>query len=88
MALIAELSMNQANAIKLQQEMRDKEHFLMSVTSRLQKGLQLPQEVETEWLKVLRDEEMHKAATATKAKVSSTGQQVLTRSFVVCPMRI
>lgn len=70
MALIAELSMNQAGAIKLQQEMRDKEQFLIYITSRLQKGLPPPKEVENEWLKVLRDEEVHKAATEAKAKVS------------------
>ncbi|XP_072856804.2 coiled-coil domain-containing protein 146 isoform X1 [Pogona vitticeps] len=68
MALIAELSMNQANAIKLQQEMRDKEQFVMYISSRLQKGLPPPKEVEIEWLKVLRDEEVHKAATEAKAK--------------------
>ncbi|XP_066489764.1 coiled-coil domain-containing protein 146 isoform X1 [Tiliqua scincoides] len=77
MALIAELSMNQAHAIKLQQEMRDKEHFLTCVTSRLEKGLPLPKEVETAWLKVLRDEEMHKAAAAAKAKRTEEEEQYL-----------
>ncbi|KAF7246666.1 hypothetical protein EYD10_07440, partial [Varanus komodoensis] len=68
MALIAELSMNQALAIKLQQEMRDKEQFLMCITSRLEKGLPPPKEVEKEWLKVLRDEQVYKAAVEDKAK--------------------
>ncbi|KAL8219275.1 UNVERIFIED_CONTAM: hypothetical protein K2H54_018091 [Gekko kuhli] len=68
MALIAELSMSQAVAIKLQQEMRDKGHFLMSITSRLEKGLPPPKEIETEWLKVLRDEDMYKAAAKTRAQ--------------------
>ncbi|XP_015270540.1 PREDICTED: coiled-coil domain-containing protein 146 [Gekko japonicus] len=68
MALIAELSMSQAVAIKLQQEMRDKEHFLMSITARLEKGLALPEEIETEWLKVLRDEDMYKAAAEARAQ--------------------
>ncbi|XP_062990270.1 coiled-coil domain-containing protein 146 [Elgaria multicarinata webbii] len=68
MALIAELSMNQAFAIKLQQEMRDKEQFLMCVTSRLEKGLPPPKEVEMEWLKVLRDEQTYKTITEEKAK--------------------
>uniref|UniRef100_A0A8D2LYU0 Coiled-coil domain-containing protein 146 n=1 Tax=Varanus komodoensis TaxID=61221 RepID=A0A8D2LYU0_VARKO len=66
MALIAELSMNQALAIKLQQEMRDKEQFLMCITSRLEKGLPPPKEVEKEWLKVLRDEQVYKAAVEDK----------------------
>ncbi|XP_048355860.1 coiled-coil domain-containing protein 146 [Sphaerodactylus townsendi] len=68
MALIAELSMRQAVAIKLQQEMRDKEHFLMSITSRLEKGLPPPKAVETEWLKVLRDEEMYEEAAEARAQ--------------------
>ncbi|XP_054844284.1 coiled-coil domain-containing protein 146 isoform X1 [Eublepharis macularius] len=68
MALVAELSMSQAVAIKLQQEMRDKEYFLMSIASRFKKGLPLPKEVETEWLKVLRDEDMYKAAAEARAQ--------------------
>uniref|UniRef100_A0A670J3E0 Coiled-coil domain containing 146 n=1 Tax=Podarcis muralis TaxID=64176 RepID=A0A670J3E0_PODMU len=70
MALIAELSMKQAHAIKLQQEMRDKEQFLMTITSRLEKGLPLPKEVETEWLKVLRDEEVYKARATEEEQYS------------------
>ncbi|XP_053262677.1 coiled-coil domain-containing protein 146 [Podarcis raffonei] len=75
MALIAELSMKQAHAIKLQQEMRDKEQFLMTITSRLEKGLPLPKDVETEWLKVLRDEEVYKAAMEAKAKRATEEEQ-------------
>ncbi|XP_063164144.1 coiled-coil domain-containing protein 146 [Candoia aspera] len=68
MALIAELSMHQAVAIKLQQEMRDKEQTLMCIASRLEKGLPPPREIEVEWLKVLRDEKMRKIASETKTK--------------------
>ncbi|XP_061438083.1 coiled-coil domain-containing protein 146 [Rhineura floridana] len=75
MALIAELSMKQAYAIKLQQEMRDKEQFLMCISSRLEKGLPPPKDVETEWLKVLRDEEAYKAATEAKAKRATEEEQ-------------
>ncbi|XP_053107287.1 coiled-coil domain-containing protein 146 isoform X3 [Hemicordylus capensis] len=75
MALIAELSMNQAHAIKLQQEMRDKEQFLMCITSRLEKGLPPPPEVEMEWLKVLRNEQMYKAAAEAKAKRAAEEEQ-------------
>ncbi|KAH0616470.1 hypothetical protein JD844_027592 [Phrynosoma platyrhinos] len=75
MALVAELSMNQALAIKLQQEMRDKEQFLMCITSRLEKGLPPPKEVEHEWLKVLRNEEVHKAAAEARAKRAAEEEQ-------------
>ncbi|XP_037745136.1 coiled-coil domain-containing protein 146 isoform X2 [Chelonia mydas] len=68
MALIAELSMQQAITIKLQQEMRDKEQFLLTVSSRIEKGLPPPKETEIEWMKVLRNEEMHKAAGEAREK--------------------
>lgn len=70
MALVAELSMKQALAIKLQQEMRDKEQFLMTVSSRIDQGLPPPKETEIEWLKVLRNEKMQKDAAEARAKVS------------------
>lgn len=70
MALVAELSMKQALAIKLQQEVRDKEQFLMTVSSRIDQGLPPPKEIENEWLKVLRNEKMQKDAAEARAKVS------------------
>lgn len=70
MALVAELSMKQALAIKLQQEVRDKEQFLMTVSSRLDQGLPPPKETENEWLKILRNEKMQKEAAEARAKVS------------------
>ncbi|NXX74183.1 CC146 protein, partial [Urocolius indicus] len=68
MALTAELSMRQALAIKLQQEMRDKEHFLMVVSSRMDQGLPLPQETESEWLKILRNEKIRSEAAEARAR--------------------
>ncbi|XP_019365009.1 PREDICTED: coiled-coil domain-containing protein 146 [Gavialis gangeticus] len=67
MALVAELSMKQAIAIKLQQEMRDKDEFLTAIVSRLENGLPLPREIEVEWMKVLHREEMQKAEAEAKA---------------------
>uniref|UniRef100_A0A663LS90 Coiled-coil domain containing 146 n=1 Tax=Athene cunicularia TaxID=194338 RepID=A0A663LS90_ATHCN len=66
MALLAELSMKRALANKLQQEMRDKERFLMIVSSRIDQGLPPPKEIENEWLKVLRNEKMQKEAHAAE----------------------
>ncbi|KFP18115.1 Coiled-coil domain-containing protein 146 [Egretta garzetta] len=68
MALVAELSMKQALAIKLQQEMRNKEHFLMTVSSRIDQGLPPPKETENEWLKILRNEKLQKEAAEARAK--------------------
>lgn len=70
MALVAELSMKQAMAIKLQQEMRDKDEFLTAIISRLENGLPLPRDIEVEWMKVLHREEMQKAEAEAKANVS------------------
>ncbi|XP_025048306.1 coiled-coil domain-containing protein 146 isoform X2 [Alligator sinensis] len=67
MALVAELSMKQAIAIKLQQEMRVKDEFLTAIISRLENCLPLPRDIEVEWMKVLHREEMQKAEAEAKA---------------------
>ncbi|NWR58517.1 CC146 protein, partial [Bucorvus abyssinicus] len=75
MALVAELSMKQALAIKLQQEMRNKEEFLVIVSSRIDQGLPPPKEIENEWLKILRNEKMQKAAAEARAKRAAEEEQ-------------
>ncbi|NXX33055.1 CC146 protein, partial [Nicator chloris] len=50
-ALFAELSMKQALAIKLQQEIRDKEQFVMTASLMISQGLPPPKEAEKEWWK-------------------------------------
>ncbi|KAM6202824.1 coiled-coil domain-containing protein 146 [Rhynchocyon petersi] len=71
MALIAELSMKQALVMELQKEVREKEDFIYSCSSRLERGLPLNREIEKEWLKVLRDEEMYALAIAEKSQEST-----------------
>lgn len=68
MALVAELSMKQAMAIELQKEVKEKEDFIFTCNSRMEKGLPLNKEIEREWLKVLRDEEMYASAIAEKSR--------------------
>ncbi|NXT79556.1 CC146 protein, partial [Zapornia atra] len=75
MALVAELSMKQALAIKLRQEMRDKAEFLMVVSSQIDRGLPPPKEIETEWLKILRNERMREAAAEARAKHAAEEEQ-------------
>ncbi|NXL27351.1 CC146 protein, partial [Glaucidium brasilianum] len=75
MALLAELSMKKALTNKLQQEMRDKERFLMIVSSRIDQGLPPPKEIENEWLKVLRNEKMQKEAAEARAKHAAEEEQ-------------
>ncbi|XP_065599771.1 coiled-coil domain-containing protein 146 [Cyrtonyx montezumae] len=77
MALVAELSVKQALAIKLQQEMRDKEEFLMIVSSRIDRGLPPPKETEMEWLKVLRNEKVHREAAEARARQAAEEQAML-----------
>ncbi|KAM8979241.1 coiled-coil domain-containing protein 146 isoform 3-T3 [Sarcophilus harrisii] len=67
MALVAELSMQQALSLELQKEMRDKQEFLTSCIERIEQGLPLSKEIEEDWLKVLRDEDMHHLAVAERA---------------------
>ncbi|XP_070325805.1 coiled-coil domain-containing protein 146 isoform X3 [Odocoileus virginianus] len=68
MALVAELSMKQAMAIELQKEVKEKEEFIFTCSSRMEKGLPLNKDIEREWLKVLRDEEMYALAIAEKSR--------------------
>uniref|UniRef100_A0A8C4TRX7 Coiled-coil domain-containing protein 146 n=1 Tax=Falco tinnunculus TaxID=100819 RepID=A0A8C4TRX7_FALTI len=76
MALVAELSMKQALAIKLQQEMKDKEQFLMTVSSRIAQGLPPPKETEDEWLKILHNERMQKEACAAEEEQAAAPSSI------------
>uniref|UniRef100_A0A4X2L3C7 Coiled-coil domain containing 146 n=1 Tax=Vombatus ursinus TaxID=29139 RepID=A0A4X2L3C7_VOMUR len=70
MALVAELSMQQALTLELQKEIRDKREFLTNCNERLDQGLPLPKEIEEDWLKVLRDEDMHQLAVAERTLIA------------------
>ncbi|NXK82797.1 CC146 protein, partial [Amazona guildingii] len=82
MALVAELSMQQALAIKLQQEVRDKEQFLMIVSSRIDQGLPPPEEIENECLKILCDEKMQKEAAEARAKHAAEEEQAAAPGYI------
>ncbi|XP_064230872.1 coiled-coil domain-containing protein 146 isoform X3 [Aotus nancymaae] len=78
MAVVAELSMKQALIVELQKEVREKEDFIFTCNSRIERGLALSKEIEKEWLKALRDEDMHAAAMAEKSReFSETGKREL-----------
>lgn len=57
MALVSELSMNQAAAMKLQQEVKGKEQELEQCYVRMERGEAPCEEAEREWLRMARDEE-------------------------------
>ncbi|XP_017378527.1 coiled-coil domain-containing protein 146 isoform X1 [Cebus imitator] len=78
MALVAELSMKQALIVELQKEVREKEDFIFTCNSRIEQGLALSKEIEKEWLKALRDEDMHASAMAEKSReLSEKGKRKL-----------
>uniref|UniRef100_A0A8C5TMS2 Coiled-coil domain-containing protein 39 n=1 Tax=Malurus cyaneus samueli TaxID=2593467 RepID=A0A8C5TMS2_9PASS len=65
-ALFAELSMKQALAIRLQQEIGDREQLVMTASLMISQGLPPPSE--REWLKSLHNERMQKASAEHPAE--------------------
>ncbi|NXR85427.1 CC146 protein, partial [Hypocryptadius cinnamomeus] len=73
-ALFAELSMKQALAIKLQQEIRDKEQFVMTASLMISQGLP-PPKAEKDQRNILDNEKMQKAAAEARAKQPAEEKQ-------------
>ncbi|NWI41488.1 CC146 protein, partial [Picathartes gymnocephalus] len=74
-ALFAELSMKQALAVKLQQEIRDKEQLVMTASLMRSQGLPPPKEAGKERWKFLHNEKMQKAAAEARARHSAKEEQ-------------
>ncbi|KAF2981370.1 hypothetical protein EK904_002922, partial [Melospiza melodia maxima] len=68
-ALFAELSMKQAFALRLQQEIRDKEQSVMTASWMISQGLSPPKAEMDEW-KILDSEKIQKAEAEARAEVS------------------
>nr|XP_030119605.3 coiled-coil domain-containing protein 146 isoform X1 [Taeniopygia guttata] len=73
-ALFAELSMKQALAIKLHQEIRDKEQFLITSSMMISQGLPPPKAEKERW-KTLHNEKIQKAAAEARAKQPAEEKQ-------------
>lgn len=58
MAMVSELSMNQANALKLQQNLKEKEAELEQCYIRMEKGEPPNDDYERAWLRMLRDDDI------------------------------
>ncbi|XP_053320353.1 coiled-coil domain-containing protein 146 [Spea bombifrons] len=82
MALIAELSMQQANCIKLQHEAREKDRFVETCYKRLDEGLPPCNEMDQEWEKIVRDEHRRRLDKEQKAKIQEEENQQLLPSGV------
>lgn len=70
MAVVAELSMRQAECMTLQQEMKDKELQLDLSQRRVEQGLPPSDNTENEWLRCLRDQHRRQADAEKKARVT------------------
>ena len=57
MAIVSELSMNQANAMRLQQALKGQESVLEQCYLRMEKGEPPSDEIYRDWLRLCRDEE-------------------------------
>ncbi|XP_072097721.1 coiled-coil domain-containing protein 146 isoform X1 [Mobula birostris] len=68
MAVVSELSMQQANTIQLQQSVKDKQQFLEACHLRMEQGLAPSEEFENEWLKILNKENRNKLEIMMKSK--------------------
>ena len=72
MAVVAELSMRQASAMSLQQEVREGELQLDSCQRRLAQGLPPSPELEDQWQKMLREQERRHDASQDRERVRRT----------------
>lgn len=70
MAVVAELSMRQAECMTLEQQMKEKELQLDLCHRRVEQGLPPSDNVENEWLRYLRDKHRRQADAEKKARVS------------------
>ncbi|XP_044136083.1 coiled-coil domain-containing protein 146 isoform X1 [Bufo gargarizans] len=75
MSCIAELSMQQASSIKLQQETRDKEKFVQRCYTRMEQGLPPSEEMEQEWNRLLREEHRRRIEKEEKARAEEEEEQ-------------
>ncbi|XP_067248185.1 coiled-coil domain-containing protein 146 isoform X1 [Chanodichthys erythropterus] len=70
MAVVAELSMRQAECMTLQQEMKEKELQLDLCQRRVEQGLPPSDNIENEWLRYLRDQHRRQADAEKKARMA------------------
>uniref|UniRef100_A0A8C5QEJ6 Coiled-coil domain containing 146 n=1 Tax=Leptobrachium leishanense TaxID=445787 RepID=A0A8C5QEJ6_9ANUR len=82
MSLVAELSMQQANCIKLQQEARDKERFVETCYIRVEQGLPPSEDMEHEWKRMVHNEHRQLKERDEKAKLQEEEKQQLLPSGI------
>ncbi|XP_063783054.1 coiled-coil domain-containing protein 146 isoform X2 [Pseudophryne corroboree] len=75
MSRIAELSMQQASCIKLQQEVRDREKFVETCYTRMEQGLPPSEESEQDWKRLLRQAHRNRIEKEEKARIGEDEDQ-------------
>uniref|UniRef100_A0A7M5XH39 Uncharacterized protein n=2 Tax=Clytia hemisphaerica TaxID=252671 RepID=A0A7M5XH39_9CNID len=75
MAMVSELSMNQANTIKLGQDVKAKETLLEQCYARMERGQPPSDEIEDEWLNGLKKEINRIQAVRERKKDEETMEQ-------------
>ncbi|XP_064199499.1 coiled-coil domain-containing protein 146 isoform X2 [Anguilla rostrata] len=77
MAAVSELSMEQAKAMTLQQEVKDKEKLLDSCQRRLEQGLMPSEEIEQAWQRTLKAEQRQQADLQEQAMRAEEEEKAL-----------
>uniref|UniRef100_A0AAR2K0U3 Cilia- and flagella-associated protein 58 central coiled coil domain-containing protein n=1 Tax=Pygocentrus nattereri TaxID=42514 RepID=A0AAR2K0U3_PYGNA len=77
MAVVSELAMRQAQALCLQQELRERELQLDSCQRRLEQGLPPSDSIEQEWQRCLREQHRHQADAEEKARIAEEEERNL-----------
>ncbi|XP_050405069.2 coiled-coil domain-containing protein 146 [Patella vulgata] len=75
MALVSELSMNQANSMRLQQHLKENEVELEQCYIRMEKGEPPSDEIENEWVRFLRDQERRSLDKEERLMMEEEGEQ-------------
>ncbi|ESO92075.1 hypothetical protein LOTGIDRAFT_121573 [Lottia gigantea] len=75
MALVSELSMNQANAMKLQQKLKENEVELEQCYIRMEKGEPPSDVIDQDWLRFLRDQERRAYEKEERMIAEEEGEQ-------------
>ncbi|KAM9312848.1 coiled-coil domain-containing protein 146 [Gastrophryne carolinensis] len=81
MSRIAELSMEQANCIKLQHEVKEKEKFVETCYTRMEQGLPPSEETEQDWKRLLREERRQQLEREEKHKIEEEEKQMLSNGI-------
>ncbi|KAL6473628.1 hypothetical protein MHYP_G00171890 [Metynnis hypsauchen] len=77
MAVVSELAMRQAQALCLQQELRERELQLDSCQRRLEQGLPPSDSIEQEWQRCLREQHRRQADAEEKARIAEEEERTL-----------